>query len=175
MPNIEKLALPVPLSLRNEKNSFRFAFSQWKSLKTLIMAYNEFTWFSFEIRIVGESCSNLSNLKLMGNLGNDDAENIVHYLQSLTRLSLRCSFINVEGVLLLIRGLRNLAILNLTHCLILGWYLMINDVVQAATQNLDKLITCSEDDCQVCENRPSGEHNFYGKNWRNNEIKELEF
>ncbi|XP_010422116.1 PREDICTED: putative F-box protein At4g11580 [Camelina sativa] len=178
MPNIEKLALPVSWSLYKELNSFRFAFSQWKNLKTLIMA-NDFTWGSFEIRVLGESCSNLNNLKLVGFyiLGNDAAEGIVHYLQSLSRLSLRCSLIDVEVVLLLIRGLRNLAILNLTQYKILRWYFMMNDVVQAATQNLDKLITCSEYDCQVCKDRSRmfREQKFYEKHWQNDEIKELDF
>ncbi|EOA21992.1 hypothetical protein CARUB_v10002502mg [Capsella rubella] len=181
MPNIEKLALPFSWSLFNEVETFRFAFNQWKNLKTLILAQNGFyTWFSFEIRVVGKNCINLNNLKLVGYLGNNNyAEEIVCYFQSLTRLSLRCSMINVEGVLMLIRGLRNLAVLNLTHCVDLGGYPFIKKLRKATNnQKLDKLvITCSENECKVCKDRPGvfREHVFYEKHWRNDEIKELEF
>ncbi|CAE6133298.1 unnamed protein product [Arabidopsis arenosa] len=180
MPNIEKLALPVSWSLCNAMNSFRFAFSQWKNLKTLIMAHNDFfIWpYTFEFRVVGENCSNLNNLKIMGYLDNKDAVEIVRYLQSLKRLSLRCSSVNFKGVLLLIRGLGNLAILNLTHCQYFRCNsITINNVVQASTQKLDKLIICSKNDCKVCKDRPAmfGLDALYEKYWRNDEIKELEF
>ncbi|KAG7557462.1 F-box-like domain superfamily [Arabidopsis suecica] len=180
MPNIEKLALPVSWSLCNEVKSFKFAFSQWKNLKTLIMAHNDFfIWpYTFEFRVVGENCSNLNNLKIMGYLDNKDAVEIVRYLQSLKRLSLRCSSVYLEGVLLLIRGLGNLAILNLTHCQYFRCNsITINNFVQAVTQKLDKLIICSKNDCKVCKDRPAmfGLDALYEKYWRNDEIKELEF
>ncbi|XP_010424532.2 PREDICTED: putative F-box protein At4g11580 [Camelina sativa] len=121
IPNIEKLALPVSWSLYNEVESFRFAFGQWKNLNTLIMVHNEFFLFcKFQFRVVGENCNNLNNLKIMGRLGKYDAVQIVRYLQSLKRLSLRCSVVYVEEVISLIRGLENLTTLNLTHCLYLG-------------------------------------------------------
>lgn len=179
MPNIEKLALPVSWSLCNEVNSFRFAFSQWKNLKTLIMAHNDFSiWFTLEFRVVGENCSNLNNLKIMGFLDNKDAVEIVRYLQSLKRLSLQCSLVTVEGVLSLIRGLENLVIFNVTHCKYLDYNpITMNIIVQAATQKLEKFIICSENDCKVCKDRPNvlRLHGFYEKSWCNDEIKELEF
>ncbi|EFH50959.1 hypothetical protein ARALYDRAFT_352229 [Arabidopsis lyrata subsp. lyrata] len=180
MPNIEKLALPVSWSLCNAVNSFRFAFSQWKNLKTLIMAHNDFfIWpYTFEFRVVGENCSNLNNLKIMGYLDNKDAVEIVRYLQSLKRLSLQCSLVTVEGVLSLIRGLENLVIFNVTHCKYLDYNpITMNIIVQAATQKLEKFIICSENDCKVCKDRPNvlRLHGFYEKSWCNDEIKELEF
>ncbi|XP_019085506.1 PREDICTED: putative F-box protein At4g11580 [Camelina sativa] len=150
MPNIEKLALPVSLSLYNE------------------------------IRVLGRNCSNLNNLKLMGYLENYDTVQIVRYLQSLKRLSLQCSEVYVEDVISLIRGLGNLTILNLTHCRYLSnSYITRNHIVQAAThQKLEKLIMCSRNNCRVCQKeRPRlfGWNTYFEKYWRNDEIKELEF
>lgn len=110
-----------------------------------------------------------------------DVEQIVHYLQRLKRLSLRCSLVCVEEVLVLLRGLRNLVVLNLTHCKDYLNPIENYNGVQAeaaTTQKLEKVIICSQNDCKFCKDRPAGMFGrvaFYEKHWRNDEIKELEF
>lgn len=114
MPNIEKLALLF--WCYKTKNSFRFVFSQWKNHKTLIIAHDNFYTGKFEFQTVGENCSNLTNFKYLGYLEEDNADEIVRYLKSLKSLSLRSSSVKIRGVLSLIKGLKNLMILNLSHC-----------------------------------------------------------
>ncbi|KAF3551590.1 hypothetical protein DY000_02003060 [Brassica cretica] len=114
MPNIEKLVLPRWCYL--SKNSFGFAFSKWKNLKTLIIAHDVPLTETFEFQVVGENCSNLTNLKYLGGLGKETAEEIVRYFKNIKRLSLQCAYVSRPGVLLLITGLQNLAILNVSHC-----------------------------------------------------------
>ena len=92
MPNIEKLVLPRWCYL--SKNSFGFAFSKWKNLKTLIIAHDDPLTETFEFQVVGESCNNLTNLKYLGGLGKETAEDIVRYLKNIKRLSLQCAYVS---------------------------------------------------------------------------------
>ncbi|CAA7018284.1 unnamed protein product [Microthlaspi erraticum] len=183
MPNIEKLVLPR-WSFQT-KNSYQFAFSQWKNLETLIIANDSSLTGKLGFQEVGENCSNLINLKYMGDFEKNTAENIVRYLKNIKRLSLRCSSISHLGVLLLIRGLKNLAILNLSHCRESEWdhirnleMVTIGNLEQAATQKQVIFLGCSLNlnNCRVCKERPYCRFWPYGiKNWRNDEIKEFEF
>ncbi|KAF8095728.1 hypothetical protein N665_0324s0024 [Sinapis alba] len=175
MPNIEKLVLPRWCYL--SKNSYGFAFSQWKNLKTLIIAHDYPLKEIFEFQIVGESCSNLTNLKYLGLLGKEIAEKIVSYLKNIKKLSLQYAYVSRPGVLLLITGLQNLVILNISHCKELGnETVTMDNIVQAATQKRVKFILCSNN-CTGCRNKRwfEGFGSYGSETWRNDEIKELEF
>ncbi|KAL1214812.1 putative F-box protein [Cardamine amara subsp. amara] len=187
LKNIEKLALPIWFDSTEE--SCRFSFSQWKNLKTLIIVHDSYlTKTIFEFRIVGENCRNLTNLKYLGTFQVYYSKEIVCYLQSIKRLSLRCSSVSIEAVLWLMKRLENLTILNLSHCkeLYMSSGMDMNPrtihdyndyLVQAATQKLEKLIICPQYNCKVCKDGPNGfePHLSFQKHWRNDEIKELEF
>lgn len=176
MPNIEKLVLPV--WCYRTKKSFRFSFSQWKNLKTLIITQDyQLRTGTFDFQTVGENCSNLTSFKYLGYLQDYFAEKIVRYLQNLKRLSLRCSFVRTGGVLLLITGLQNLTILNLSHCIYLGMYpdtVPDDYFVQAPTQKLEKLIKCTQD-CRICKDQHGYSWSYLSEDWQNDEIKEFEF
>ncbi|CAA7018273.1 unnamed protein product [Microthlaspi erraticum] len=173
LPNIEKLALPRRL-LESDK-SLQLAFGKWKNLKTLIIAHNRYPLTkAFEFQVLGENCSNLTNLKYLGCLDEHIAEQMARYLQSIKRLSLQCSVVTTDEVLLLITNLRNLAVLNLSHCYGLDQesdMVLVYNLVQAASK-LDKFITCSQG-CTSCQEICS--RSWVNKHWRNDEIKEFEF
>ncbi|EOA23113.1 hypothetical protein CARUB_v10003906mg [Capsella rubella] len=179
MPNIRKLVLPQCCNLR--ESSYEFAFSQWKNLHTLIISTHFYVKGIFELRFVGENCTNLTNLKLSGHVDQSIAEEIVCYLPKLKRVSMRCCVINsTHEVSLLITYLQNLTILNLSHCMIktlLKDSLTEDSFIKTATQKIDTLIMCSKVGCELCEDRSRifGSDAFYEKHWRNDEIKELEF
>ncbi|KAG7539108.1 F-box-like domain superfamily [Arabidopsis suecica] len=121
MPNVEKLVLPMWSSL--SENSFRFAFSQWKNLRTLVIIKNPLNTGTLELQAVGENCTNLTNLKFVGLLDEHLADQIVLHLQSLKILSLRCSFLYRRGLSrLLLNGLKNLEILNLSHSIVVDTF-----------------------------------------------------
>ncbi|CAF1702372.1 unnamed protein product, partial [Brassica napus] len=174
MPNIEKLVLPRWCYL--SKNSFGFAFSKWKNLKTLIIAHDVPLTETFEFQVVGENCSNLTNLKYLGGLGKETAEEIVRYFKNIKRLSLQCAYVSRPGVLLLITGLQNLAILNVSHCKEFDdETVTMDNIVQAATQKRVRFIRCSNN-C-TCRNKRwlEGLRTYGSESWRKDEIKELEF
>ncbi|XP_010455567.1 PREDICTED: putative F-box protein At4g11580 [Camelina sativa] len=156
MPNIEKLVLPV--WCYKTKESCQFVFSQWKNLKTLIIAQDyQLRIGTFDFQIVGENCSNLTNFKYLGFLQDKNVEQIVRYLENLKRLSLRCSYVTIDGVISLITGLQNLTVLNLSHCI----YLALDPdtvpddyFVQAPIQKLEEFIKCTPD-CKICKRRYS--------------------
>lgn len=86
--------------------------------------------------------------------------------KNLKRLSLRCSFVKTTGVLLLITGLQTLQRRGSY-----GDPLPIDNYVQAASQKLDKFITCTQG-CSFCEEKRGLP---WSKHWREDEIDELEF
>ncbi|KAG7552792.1 hypothetical protein ISN45_Aa06g033760 [Arabidopsis thaliana x Arabidopsis arenosa] len=177
MPNIEKLALPI-WCYQTEK-SLRFAFSQWKNLKTLIIAHEHSYTGIFDFKAVGESCSNLTNLKYLGHMEEYKAREIVPYLQSLKRLSLRCSLVSYEAVYWLIIGLQNLTMLNVSHCKNSYFHPITRSrddfVITTATQKLEKFIICPQD-CRICKDHQCCySWSYLAEDWRNDEIKELDF
>ncbi|XP_020879532.1 putative F-box protein At4g11580 [Arabidopsis lyrata subsp. lyrata] len=177
MPNIEKLALPI-WCYQTEK-SLRFAFSQWKNLKTLIIAHEHSFTGIFDFKAVGESCSNLTNLKYLGHLEEYKTREIVPYLQSLKRLSLRCSLVSYEAVYCLIIGLQNLTMLNVSHCKNSYFHAITRSrddfVITTATQKLENFILCPQD-CRICKDHQCCySWSYHAEDWRNDEIKELAF
>ncbi|XP_019088203.1 PREDICTED: putative F-box protein At4g11580 [Camelina sativa] len=179
MPNIRKLVLPQWCNLR--ESSYKFAFSQWKNLHTLIISTHFYSKGIVEFRFIGENCTNLTNLKLSGHVDPYIAEGIVCYLPKLKRVSMRCCVIDsTQEVSLLITYLQNLTILNLSHCMFktsLKDSLFEESFIKTATPKIDTLIMCSEVGCRLCEDRSRilGSNAYYEKHWRNDEIKELGF
>ncbi|KAL0675184.1 hypothetical protein Bca4012_003165 [Brassica carinata] len=181
--NITKFSRSVPVnlvfgccsSLDDEILMFAAA-SKWKNLKTLIIAHDVPLTETFEFQVVGENCSNLTNLKYLGGLGKETAEEIVRYFKNIKRLSLQCAYVSRPGVLLLITGLQNLAILNVSHCKEFDdETVTMDNIVQAATQKRVRFIRCSNN-C-TCRNKRwlEGLRTYGSESWRKDEIKELEF
>lgn len=179
MPNIRKLVLPRWCNL--SENSYRFAFSQWKNLHTLIISPLFYVKEVVKFRVIGENCTNLTNLKRSGYVDQYVTEEIVRYLPKVKRLSMRCCVIDtIQEVSLLISCLQNLTILNVSHCM---FRILLNDslfdesFIKNATRKIQTLIMCSKVGCRLCEDRCSflETYAFYEKHWWNDEIKELEF
>ncbi|KAL0711950.1 hypothetical protein Bca4012_018928 [Brassica carinata] len=181
--NITKFSRNVPVNLvfgccssLDDESLVFAATSQWKNLKTLIVAHDDPLLETFEFQVVGENCSNLTNLKYLGFLGKKIAEQIVSHLKNIKRLSLQYAYVSRPGVLLLTTGLQNLAILNISHCKEFDDETVTMDhIVQAATQKRVKFILCS-DNCTGCRNERwfEGFGSYGSESWRNDEIKELE-
>ncbi|EFH50958.1 hypothetical protein ARALYDRAFT_352228 [Arabidopsis lyrata subsp. lyrata] len=180
MPNIRKLVLSQWCNI--SENAYQLAFSQWKNLHTLIISPHFFLKGMVKcVRVVGENCTNLTNLKLSGHVDKYLTEEIVRYLPKLKRVSMRCCVIDsVQEVSLFITCLQNLTILNLSHCVLktlVKGSLFEESFIKIATRKIDTLIMCSKVGCRLCEDRSRALESdaFYEKHWRNDEIKELEF
>ncbi|CAH8367181.1 unnamed protein product [Eruca vesicaria subsp. sativa] len=182
-----KLALPRWSHI--SENSYQLAFRQWKNLQTLIIdqRHLSLTW-RHTIQSCGENCINLTNLKIMGCLNKVEVEEIVRCFTNLKKLSLRfCDIIDIGRVLPLITSLKNLTILNLSHCRFLGdgcGYSickrepenLLNEIAGYKCETL--IILCLDGDCKVCENThgiATRVHTFFEKNWRIDEIDEFKF
>lgn len=178
MPNIRKLALPQWCHL--SENSYQFAFRQWKNLQTLIIDAS-LTW-THTIQASGESCINLTNLKIMGwRLTEVKVEEIVRLFPNLKNLSLRiCDIIDIRKVLPLITSLENLTILNLSHCRFIqrcGYTICSRELETILLESEALIMSCLNVDCKFCEKAYGivRLHAFFKKNWRNDEIEEFEF
>ncbi|XP_023642307.1 putative F-box protein At4g11580 [Capsella rubella] len=196
MPNINRLALPMwkPLS----QNSFRSAFSKWKNLKTLILGpfqpLNDSSTArdQFELQTIGETCRNLTTIKLFRMLSKIRANDFIRYLPNLERVSFRRQNVCREAATSLIIGLPNLKILNLTHCRFSELQRGENyesdmtpseELIRIGTEKLDKLIVCCSD-CPICQDiwkhrfrqrDPYKDHNSKEKLWKSDEIEELAY
>ncbi|KAJ0228779.1 hypothetical protein HA466_0322030 [Hirschfeldia incana] len=145
--NVEDLTMGAYLSASpDDEILISAAASQWKNLKTLIIAHDDPLRETFEFQVVGESCSNLTNLKYLGCLGKESAEKIVSYLKNIGRLKLDDETVTMD------------------------------DIVQAATQKRVKFILCSNNCTGCRNERwLEGVGSYGSESWRNDEIKELEF
>ncbi|CAA7023134.1 unnamed protein product [Microthlaspi erraticum] len=183
MPNITKFVLPRWGNL--SEDSYRFVFSQWKNLHTLIISpafYVNQKILKFQL--VAENCINLTNLKISGYVDEDLVVELVRYLPNLKRLSMRgCKIYHIKKVSFhIIRCLQNLASLNLSHCIFndkitgpICGIVLEDSLIENFTQKIDTFIMCSKVGCLLCEDPYKTSIDVYEKHWRNDEIKELEF
>lgn len=172
-------------------SSFRFAFSQWKNLRTMVIVKNSSYTGSLELQVVGENCKNLTNLKFVGLLDQHLADQIVLHLQVLKKLSLRCSYLCAEGLSLLIDGLQKLEILNLSHStLIIALFPKLHfcKLSQAdhaflvPTQKLHRIIMCPDlPCCHICNDWFGNGRKiwpmskYFDMFWQDDEIEEFKF
>lgn len=196
MPNIRKLALPMRKTLN--LNSLQLAFSKWKNLQTLILgqfnSQSDTSINHLELQTIGETCRNLTTIKLFKMLCKDTATYIISYLPSLERVSFRCNYVCREAAISLIIGLPNLKILNLSHCIftepcrdgtnLISGMKPKEELIRIGTEKLNKFMVCCSN-CPICQdfwqysispqrNKPKF-RSYWRKLWKSDEIKELAY
>ncbi|XP_062026341.1 F-box/LRR-repeat protein At3g48880-like [Rosa rugosa] len=154
-PNLKRLVLPV----RDNDilvNEFEEAANNWPLLESLTIPGS----FSIELmKAIGKHCKNLSELKMMHRFDMNCAENILAYAPSLKVISLRCNRVHRDAILFLLKELRQLEVMNITHCLILDhfpkpgfWSVLpeLDEFVLQEASRLKKFLFCQMRSCNVC-------------------------
>lgn len=155
-PKLKRLVLPA--WNRIKKTGICKAIRVWKDLESLTMpSIANPPYFMEEI---SRNCKNFSELKIMGPCDILCASTLVRCLPKLKVLSLRCSLLNKDALLIILDGLKHLEVLNISHCLLIE--VPPHPAPKRVVRELDPCIlerasrlrlfrTCMEDSCLMCE------------------------
>lgn len=112
------------------------------------------------MKAIGKHCKNLYELKIMRRFDTDCAETILAYAPNLKVLSLRCNMVHREAMLRLLKEMKHLQVLNISHCLILdhspnpGFMSVLSKldkVILEEASRLEKFMFCKKDSCHICQ------------------------
>ncbi|KAL8233683.1 hypothetical protein R6Q59_019783 [Mikania micrantha] len=177
-PKLKRLVLPA-WNLITETGLFK-AINSWKDLESLTMPS-----ISDPVNIMEKisiNCKNFSQLKIMGPCDIFFAHTLVTCLPNLKVLSLRCSMLDEDALLILLDGLKHLEVLNISHCII-------DDLDESTLEKASRLREfftclgpkdneCEDNVCVMC-NRTEADEGFlrwykYEEGlWKEDEVKSL--
>ncbi|KAI3704880.1 hypothetical protein L1987_75109 [Smallanthus sonchifolius] len=182
-PNLKRLVLPA--WNRIKKTGICKAISMWKDLESLTMpSIVNPPYFMEE---VSKHCKKFSELKIMGPCDILFVQTLIRCVPNLKVLSLRCSTVYLDALLLILDGLKNLEVLNISHCLIVDaqpppatrkLVEKLDDSVLEKGSRLKEFFTCMDDSCTMCEitRRDEGLIRWYRYEeglWKQDEVKSL--
>ncbi|XP_065869921.1 F-box/LRR-repeat protein At3g48880 isoform X2 [Euphorbia lathyris] len=155
-PRLKRLVLPAWNRIR--KTGICKAIRMWRDLESLTMP--SIASPPYLIEEIANNCRNFNELKIMGPFEIFFASTLVSYLPRLRVLSLRCSLLVKDALILILDGLQFLEVLNISHCLLIevppppAPRRMIRELDQSILEKASRLrefLTCMEDSCTMCE------------------------
>lgn len=114
-------------------------------------------------------------------------QTLIRCVPNLKVLSLRCSLVNLDALLLILDGLENLEVLNISHCII-GDALptpatanvveKLDDSVVKKSKRLREFYTCMDATCIMCQRTRDDEgllrwYRYEEGLWKEDEVKSL--
>ncbi|KAH0646309.1 hypothetical protein KY290_029755 [Solanum tuberosum] len=181
-PGLKRLVMPAWEKL--EKATICSAFRKWKDLESLTMP--SFEEPAYIIKKIGRSCKKLSELKIMGPCDMLLASTLVSFLPNLKVLSVRCTELPKPALVILLEGLKQLKVLNISHCIItedlpppapMKILTELDESILEKASRLDKFLTCMSDSCIMCQRTQNNEGFMkwykYADLWKVDEVKSL--
>ncbi|XP_062150422.1 F-box/LRR-repeat protein At3g48880 isoform X3 [Alnus glutinosa] len=155
-PRLRRLVLPA--WNRIKKTGICKAIRAWKDLESLTMPNIADPPYLMEE--ISKNCKNFSKLKIMGPCNNSFACTLATHLPKLKVLSLRCSIIEKDALIIILDSLLHLEVLNISHCLLIEVRLRpapkrvvgeIDQSIREKASRLREFITCTKDSCIMCQ------------------------
>lgn len=162
------------------------AIRLWKDLESLTMPC--ITSPPYLMDEIARNCKKFAELKIMSHCDTSMATTLVVYLPNLKVLSLRCTTIWRDALMIILDGLQNLEVLNISHCLLLDvppppapkrvLYKLDESILQKATIRLKKFIMCMSDSCIMCQRMRNDEglirwYKYEEELWKEDEVTSL--
>lgn len=182
-PRLKRLVLPA--WNRIKKTGICKAIRAWKDLESLTMpSIANPPYFMEEI---SKNCKNFSELKIMGPCDMLFASTLVTYIPNLKVLSLRCTMLNKDVLIMILDELQNLEVLNISHCLLIevppppSPKRILRELDQSIMEKASRLrefITCMDDTCLMCQRTKNDEgllrwYKYEGGLWKTDEVNSL--
>lgn len=182
-PRLRRLVMPAWNRIR--RTGICKAIRFWKDLESLTMP--SIANPPYFIEEVANNCRNFSELKIMGPFENFFAATLVTHLPTLKILSLRCSMIIKDALLLILDSLKGLEVLNISHCLLIEvlpppaprrvMKELDKDILDKASR-LRKFLTCMEESCIMCQRTKNDEglmrwYKYEEGLWKADEVSSL--
>ncbi|XP_031280204.1 F-box/LRR-repeat protein At3g48880-like [Pistacia vera] len=130
------------------------AIHTWRCLESLTMP--SIVNMPYLIQEIALNCKNFSELKVMGLFDIIFASTIAKFLPNLKILSLRCSVMVKDALMLILDDLPNLEVLNISYCLLIEGPLLPPLTPEKIIKKLDKIIL--QKATRLCEFLTCTEH-----------------
>lgn len=181
-PRLKRLVLPA--WNRIKKTGISKAIRMWPDLESLTMpSIANPPYLMVEI---AKNCKNFSELKIMGPCDTLFATTLVTSLPKLKILSLRCSMLHKENLIILLDGLKHLEVLNISHCLLVEVLppapkrviKKLDTAIMLKASRLREFYYCMDDTCVMCQRTRSDEglmrwYRYEEGLWKADEVKSL--
>ncbi|GAU37945.1 hypothetical protein TSUD_269600 [Trifolium subterraneum] len=163
----------------------RKAIRGWNDLESMTMPTIKDPTYVFQE--ISRNCKNFKELKIMGHLDKIFAFSLATYLPNLKVLSVRCSMLVKEALIIILDSLKYLEVLNTSHsCFVIpyeeGRYRFISNIdrntIGEKASRLRQFITCMEKPCIMCQRtRMDCEiakwYKYEEGNWKDDEVSSL--
>ncbi|KAI3508274.1 hypothetical protein L1887_23280 [Cichorium endivia] len=155
-PRLKRLVLPA--WNRIKKTGIVKAIRMWNDLESLTMPSIMNPPYIMEE--ISKNCKNFSKLKIMGPCDMLFAHTLASCLPNLKVLSLRCSILYKDALIILLDGLKHLEVLNISHCVIIEVppppaprkvLKSIDESIIEKASGIKEFLTCIDDFCVMCE------------------------
>ncbi|GLU21080.1 hypothetical protein SLE2022_372430 [Rubroshorea leprosula] len=169
---------------RIKKSGICKAIQSWKELESLTMS--SITDPEYLMKEIANNCKNFFELKVMGPFEDKFASVLVMYLPKLRVLSLRCSMLTMEALIIILDGLHSLEVLNISHCLIEGQKTPasrgivkeLDESILKKASRLREFKTCMKDSCILCQRTKADEgllrwYKYEEGLWKADEVSSL--
>ncbi|KAK8656030.1 hypothetical protein V6N13_108589 [Hibiscus sabdariffa] len=182
-PHLRRLVMPA--WNRIKKTGICKAIRMWKDLESLTMP--SIANPPYLLEEIANNCKNFSELKVMGPFDNFFAATIIMYLPNIRVLSLRCSMLVKDTLISILDELRNLEVLNISHCLLIeippppAPRRIMRELDQSILEKASRLrefLTCMNDSCSMCQRTRNDEglmrwYKYEEGVWKADEVSSL--
>ncbi|KAL8126112.1 hypothetical protein AgCh_013412 [Apium graveolens] len=183
-PRLKRLVMPA--WNRIKRTGICKAMSTWKDLESMTMPSIGTPRFVMEE--IFKNCKNFAELKIMGSFNVTCANSIVQFLPNLKVLSLRCSMVIKEALVIILDGLEHLEVLNISHCHIVEVppppaqkriiLKEIDDSLLQKASRLRQFFTCMNESCIMCQRSKADEglmrwYRYEENAWKADEVQSL--
>lgn len=182
-PRLKRLVMPA--WNRIKKTGICKAVHMWKDLESLTMPSIANPPYLMEE--IGKNCKKFSELKIMGPCDIFFASSLVTFVPNLKVLSLRCSILVRDALIILLDGLQQLEVLNISHCLLIEVptppapkkvVSQIDELILQKASRLRNFITCMNQSCIMCQRTRNDEglirwYKYEEELWKVDEVKSL--
>ncbi|KAK3220757.1 hypothetical protein Dsin_014727 [Dipteronia sinensis] len=183
-PRLRRIVMPA--WNRIKKTGICKAIRTWKDLESMTMPCIANPPYIMEE--ISQNCKNFSELKVMGPFDVYFAETLVSaHLPKLKVLSLRCSMLNKDALILILDGLSNLEVLNISHCVLIESQpppapkkviTKLDESILEKASRLREFLTCMDDSCLMCQRTKDDEglmrwYKYEEDIWKDDEVRSL--
>ncbi|KAD6796428.1 hypothetical protein R6Q59_019782 [Mikania micrantha] len=177
--------LVLPAWNRIKRTGLIKAINSWKDLESLTMPSISNPHYIMEE--ISKNCKNFSQLKIMGPCDIFFAHTLATWLPNLKVLSLRCSMLYKDALLILLDGLKHLEVLNISHCIIVEVLSPpaprkvlkeLDESILEKASRLREFLTCMDDVCVMCKRTRADEgflrwYKYEEGLWKEDEVRSL--
>ncbi|XP_059667060.1 F-box/LRR-repeat protein At3g48880 [Cornus florida] len=182
-PRLKRLVMPA--WNRIKKTGICKAIRVWEDLESLTMPSIANPPYLMEE--ISKNCKKFSELKIMGPCDILFASTLTAFLPNLKVLSLRCSMLLKDALIIILDGLQHLEVLNISHCLLIEVppppapkkvFKELDESILRRASRLRQFLTCNDDSCMACQRTRNDEGLLrwyrYGELfWKADEVRSL--